>query len=1039
VAFQENFNSGSPVGWQFTQNVTIANNTCGRPSPDGSNFMWMGDASVNPRDMTTVAFDLTLGGTICFDMRYSIQGDPSPCEGPDEPTEGVYLQYSINGGANWTNIQYWNPNGGNDPQLVNWNQYCIIIPPAARTTNTMIRWHQDAVSGAEYDHWGIDNVIITLNDPNYIISWGHDGYSYGYGSSGGTNPTLVTPLTTTTYQVQITDGNNTCTDNIQVVVNDPVIIVSAGNDTTICPGECVNIDATAYWEIEPPSSKTFVNDISQTISAGLGGGPIEIPISVGGVNLSSIQPGSIMEVCITGMSYFGQNFFPPSSLTVGSFSINLSCPSGASIQLIPSGVTTSTFILPGYVQTCFNMTTSNNIAASAPPYTNTFSPSQPFDNLVGCPANGQWEMSLVSAGGLGFGTGNFSGWSITIDDPGLTAPVNLSWSPTVNMTNGNTLTPTVCPSFTTTYTLTATNHPGCLPQSDDITITVPSTCCQLQLDNLVVVQPTCAGADGSIQIQVSGEIAGLRFSIDNGATYQVSPIFSGLSVGTYYVLINDDNNCPVGSIVTLSNANAPVMDDIQISQPSCAGNDGSITIQASGGGGGYQYSIDGGITFQATASFQNLGAGNYNIIVSDGDGCHVAGTATLAASGNLVITNVQTVNPSCGASDGSIQVTASGSGVQYSIDNGVTFQSASLFNNIPAGNYSVLVRDNAGCTASQATALNDNGAPQIIDVAVQNISCTMSVGSIHITATPGTNQQYSIDNGTTFQSSPVFNSLSAGTYTVVVTENGCSSNAVAVITGQAGIHLTAQVTDDGCGSTCVGVIQLSVVGGAAPYNYQWSGAISSTSSLASNVCRGEYQVSVTDANGCSGNLTVRVQGGGDVTSDFSLSPSEIILPDGMVHFTNLSQGANDFMWSFDNFGTSGEVSPDFNFSSLPPGVYSICLEATSTMGCRDFHCQYLTVKEGLNVFVPNSFTPNKDGLNDVFLPITSLIMEGEAYEFSVFSRWGELLFNSGESNAGWDGKRNGKDVPPGMYVWKLKVAHEVYGDEVMLGHVVLVR
>lgn len=152
VAFQENFNSGIPVGWQFTQNVTISNNTCGVPSPDNTNFMWMGDAAVNPRDMTTIPFDLTLGGIICFEMRYAIQGQAAPCEGPDLPSEGVYLQYSTNG-TTWTTIQYWDPNGGvASSPLSQWDQYCATLPAGALTPNTQIRWHQDDVSGAEYDH-----------------------------------------------------------------------------------------------------------------------------------------------------------------------------------------------------------------------------------------------------------------------------------------------------------------------------------------------------------------------------------------------------------------------------------------------------------------------------------------------------------------------------------------------------------------------------------------------------------------------------------------------------------------------------------------------------------------------------------------------------------------------------------------------------------------------------------------------------------------------------------------------------------------------
>lgn len=964
IAFQENFNSGSPVGWQFTQTVTIANNTCGVPAPDGSPFMWMGDASVNPRDMTTVAFDLTLGGTICFEMRYSIQADASPCEGPDEPQEGVYLQYSINGGANWVNIDYWDPNGGNDPQLVNWNQYCLVIPPAAMTPNTMIRWHQDAVSGAEYDHWGIDNVIITLNDPNFVINWLHDGYSYGPGSSGGNNPTPVSPQTTTTYNVQITDGTTTCTDAIQVIVNDPVIIVSAGNDTTICPGECVTLNGDAYWQIQAPGLITFVNDVSQTISAGIGGGPIEIPIVVSGLNIPTIQPGSITEVCITSMSYFGQNIFPPSTLTVGSFEINLTCPGGTSIQLIPAGITTSTFILPGYVQTCFNMTTANDIALSAPPYTNTFAPEESFNNLTGCAANGQWTMSLETSAGLGFGTGEFGGWSITFDDPGLTAPVSFVWSPLLNMTNENTLSPTVCPLFTTTYTLTATNHPGCLPQSDDVTITVPNTCCQLQLDNVIIQQPTCAGGDGQIEIQVSGDVGGLLYSIDNGATAQASPIFTGLNVGTYYILVIDNNNCPVGSIEVLSNANAPIIDDIVVTASSCAGNDGTITITASGGSGGLTYSIDNGASSQGSNTFGNLVAGNYNIVVEDNAGCSVTSTATIQSTGGLSITNVQTSNPNCGASDGSITIVATGTGLQYSIDGGTTFQASGNFPNLPAGNYDIEVQDNAGCTATDNVSLNAAGAPQITNVAVQNIPCGATSGSIIITANGGAGMQYSVDNGNTFQSSNTFNGLTAGNYPITVIDNGgCSTTANATITTE-----------------------------------------------------------------------------GSVTADFVFSPSEIVLPDGLVSFTNLSTGADTYSWDFGGLGNSSQVNPVFDFSNNNVGTYYICLTASNVAGCSDEQCYDIRLKDDITVYVPNAFTPtNNDNINQTFYPISREVLEGNEYEFTVFSRWGEVIFKSNDSMEGWDGKYGGKQVPPDVYVWKLKINFPSLPEQVMLGHVNVLR
>ena len=225
AAFVENFNSGQPVGWQFTQNVTIDANTCATPSPDGSPFMWMGSSSPAPRTMATVGLDVSAGGTVCFEMRYAIQQQNSPCEGPDLGDEGVTLQYSIDNGASWVTINYWPPlNGGDWPNAMSvWNQYCENIPPAAQTTNTMFRWTQLEATSESYDHWGMDNVEITLASPDYTMTWLHDGYSYGQGNYSGDNPTQVCPEDDTIFVIEMTDGTNFCYDTVEVFVDFPEI------------------------------------------------------------------------------------------------------------------------------------------------------------------------------------------------------------------------------------------------------------------------------------------------------------------------------------------------------------------------------------------------------------------------------------------------------------------------------------------------------------------------------------------------------------------------------------------------------------------------------------------------------------------------------------------------------------------------------------------------------------------------------------------------------------------------------------------------
>ena len=237
--FIETFNSGQPVGWQFTQTITIAANTCGVPSPDGSPFMWMGSSSPAPRTMATLGLDVSSGGNVCFEMRYAIQQGNSPCEGPDLSDEGVTLQYSINNGTTWITMNYWPPlNGGDWPNAMSvWDQYCENIPIAAQTTSTMFRWTQMAATSASYDHWGLDNVGISLTSPDFNMTWLHDNYSYGIGVNSGDNPTQVCPEGDTIFVIEMTDGTTFCYDTVEITIDYPQI-----DDVTITNPYCGGIN-----------------------------------------------------------------------------------------------------------------------------------------------------------------------------------------------------------------------------------------------------------------------------------------------------------------------------------------------------------------------------------------------------------------------------------------------------------------------------------------------------------------------------------------------------------------------------------------------------------------------------------------------------------------------------------------------------------------------------------------------------------------------------------------------------------------------------
>jgi len=212
----ENFNSMSlGPGWSSNVNLNYLN-PCGAP-PDGSPAGWFGTGA-NPRSLETQVFDVSGGGDVCWEMKFSQQGAPGGCDGPDSPTEGVAFQYSINGGANWIGIQYWPPNGGYDPMLTTWNQYCVTIPPAAMGPNTKFRWYQNVGSGNQFDQWGLDNIEIASQLIGvYYFDWLEDG------SINNADTTVCLGNSSETYTVLYTDGiNDSCTASITISVIDSI-------------------------------------------------------------------------------------------------------------------------------------------------------------------------------------------------------------------------------------------------------------------------------------------------------------------------------------------------------------------------------------------------------------------------------------------------------------------------------------------------------------------------------------------------------------------------------------------------------------------------------------------------------------------------------------------------------------------------------------------------------------------------------------------------------------------------------------------------
>lgn len=228
------FEDGWPADWNVPA-CGVLSNPCG---PGDGAYAWMGSATSAPRTLETGLFNVSCGGTVCFDFRMAPPGAPAPCEDPDQPNEGVFFQYSINGGATWVTIDYFDPTTYGSYSYDTWESYCFTMPLPAHTNNTMFRWMQASSSGYSFDHWGIDNVHINSTNCGFYYNWNHVP---GFPDS---NTSVVCPIVNMTYTVAWTNGfNDSVVTSIDIDVEFSELELSFDSNSTIdsCGG-CLQIN-----------------------------------------------------------------------------------------------------------------------------------------------------------------------------------------------------------------------------------------------------------------------------------------------------------------------------------------------------------------------------------------------------------------------------------------------------------------------------------------------------------------------------------------------------------------------------------------------------------------------------------------------------------------------------------------------------------------------------------------------------------------------------------------------------------------------------
>jgi gliding motility-associated-like protein len=384
--------------------------------------------------------------------------------------------------------------------------------------------------------------------------------------------------------------------------------------------------------------------------------------------------------------------------------------------------------------------------------------------------------------------------------------------------------------------------------------------------------PQCFGDNGTITVLASGGTPGYQYSFDNGVTYQVGTSKS-LPFGSYRIKVKDANGCEkafASNPVVLQQATA-IAATITAANVSCWGSsDGTLTVNPSGGSPTivngapvYQY-LWNDDNLQTTKIASGLDSGTYTVTVYDQFGCNRSFTQQVGTPKAIKVTQISKLDLTCfGNSSGRITVSATGGNTLSYRLNTSTAGSNSTFNSLAAGEYTVTVSDNKNCDVNYQVArtIQLTQPDQLIveSIDVDSVSCrNYTDGSIQIFASGGNLKKYSINNGISFVATSTFANLSAGNYTVSVSDDkSCPATYVAGLTQakQVGQPLQLVVTsitktDLSCKNAQDGQIVVAASGGNSKRYSLTGGTNIQTNPTFTGLSAGLKTVTVSDVKNC---------------------------------------------------------------------------------------------------------------------------------------------------------------------------------------------
>jgi len=1004
-------------GFNVLNNALWSNILGGTPSMDcgsvlGNALYFNGSGQ---RTAQTNGFDLSNGGHVRFHLK--IGTGVAPCDNA-EPGEDVVLEYSTNGGVTWNT---WVGSTFDEASFPVFTFVDLALPPAAFSANTHLRLRQLSNSGVGQDNWAIDDISISAFSANNLnLTWSP--------SASVSNPTSATtqasPAVSTWYELLVDNNTTGCavTDSIFVSVGS-TFNLSVPNDTSLCDLAPVQLNATP----SAGSGHTFTwSPNNATLSAINIANPIANTTATETYSVSAVSDHGCTaneQVAVTLDQVQSAFITASDSALCAGQSTNLTATivgssTGLTYAWTPAGIMNDPAI-------------SNPIAS---PTNNTTASVTVTDIASGCTYSDNLDIAVVNLNlDLGADTVICSSVGLVLNASHTAPNPTFTWNGGVNLNNNSIADPEVLLNGTNTYSVTLVDAAGC-SATDQITVTVP-------FDNLTPLPDTVFCDGDSVLLDATHPNSTYLW---NGS--DPSPSIFVSAGGTQTVqLTNITSGCQASYSLNVTMHPVPNV-NLGIDTTLCAGQ--NITLDAANSGATFLWSTN------AQTQTINVGvAGTYWVDVTNATGCSTRDSIVVDVE-SLPVLNLQDSTLCLGES---LVLDATSPNASYSWSTSETTPTISV---TTSGIYSVTVTNAAGCSSTQSVNITFVPFP-VVFLGPDTVLCsgqaltlnggdpafahTWSTGSNATSINPTTSGIYWVDvaNGscvTRDSIGVVFNALPVDDLFDV---NSCEGSAVALSAGNigssyawstnettesievstSGTYTVTVTTPLNCMSTfdavvnfeappavelgndttlCEGEILVLSSGNPGADNDWSTGEISETITVSST---GTHSVLVSTTV-CEARDSIQVTFN---PSPIPSTPSELL--------TCLDESPGYVVIDAGNSGSAFDWSTGEQTQVILANAYGwYFVNITNSFDCSVSDSVQVTEFCPSTIFVPNTFSPNGDGINDIFMPVGNNIVELEMF---VFDRWGTLLFHTDDPTQGWDGTYQGEIVKEEVYSWRM--------------------